>query len=139
MRLALSAFLLALPAGPAAAMGGAWCDADNATALVAVQASLTRAAGAVVSFEGKLATKGAKAAETAFTRDDLAQFWFDGTEMRWLLYKEGVDETATELEIRAAESDEESYAGEYRIRLHAAVDGENTVTELTGPISCSAD
>lgn len=139
MRLALFALLIAAATTPAAAMGGAWCDADDARATVSVQASLTRAAGAVVSFEGRLAVKGDKPVEAEFGRDDLAQFWFDGTEMRFLLYKEADDTSAMELEIRATESDEETYAGEYTVRLHTVIDGESVVTEQAGPVSCSAD
>lgn len=139
MRHALTALLFAAAATPAAAMGGAWCDADDAKATVSVQAALTRAAGAVVTFEGKLAVKGEKPLAAVFGRDDLAQFWFDGTEMRFLLYREADDTSAIEVEIRASAGEEENYAGEYRIRLHAVADGESVVTEQAGPVSCSAD
>ncbi len=140
----LLAALFVTAACPAYASGGAWCDVDDGAVTLSVHAALTRGSGAVFDFEGKVGLKGTNAsgewANTAFVKDDLAQFWFDGTELRFLLYKENTGEPFSDLtvEIRASSREEEdSYAGTYSVRIYRA-DTAETV-DLAGEITCSAE
>lgn len=144
MRCVVSVALLVLSAGRVFASGGAWCDVDDDKVELGIQAALTRASGAPFSVEGKLVLRDAGAPalwkETAFSQPDLAQFWFDGAELRLLLYKENDGEPFSNLkvEIRAtAGDDEESYDGTYAVSVYGADDGESY--ELEGSATCSAE
>lgn len=140
----LLAALFVSIAGPACASGGVWCDVDDGAVTFSVHAATTRGSGAVFDLEGKVELKGTNAsgewANTAFSRNDLAQFWFDGSELRLLLYKENTGEPFSDLtvEIRASSGDDEDgYDGRYSLRVYRADDA-GTV-ELEGEVSCSAD
>lgn len=139
MRLLLAVAGL-IAATPAFASGGAWCDAEDDNATLSVHAAVTRASGAPYSLEGKVEVKGKQPFTTEFVRDDLAQFWLDGTELRFLLYKEDEKAASVEIEIRSVANDESEFGGDYRIRFFdpEAKEGEER-PEVTGKVSCGAD
>ena len=148
--IALLAF--ALGVSPAMASGGLSCTADDDKVGFDIQAGVTRGMGGpVFSLTGELTIKGgdvaADLAKTAFARDNLAQYWLDGEELRLLLYKERAEGEfgSVELTIKTktlGEEDEGSYAGEYALNVFESTgegSGDSKTTDLAGKVECMAE
>lgn len=142
---------VALMAPPAFASGGLSCTADDATAAFDIEAGVTRGMGGpVFSLAGELTIKdggvAADLARTAFSRDNLAQYWLDGGELRLLLYKERAEGEfgSVELTIRTkalGDEDEGIYAGDYALNVFESTgDGSDSKTwDFSGKVECSAE
>lgn len=132
------------------ASGGLSCSSEAGPATIEVEAGVTRGMGGpVFSLKGSVEISDADVAEdlrkTEFEKEHLAQYWFDGEDMRLLLYRErpaDKEHGYVELEIRAkAVADEEgSYAGTYLVTVwDTAVSGETKDKKIEGRVACSGE
>lgn len=151
-RITIIPLALSLFASPAMASGGLSCTADDGKVGFDIQAGVTRGMGGpVFSLAGELTIKGgdvaADLAKTKFERDNLAQYWLDGEELRLLLYKERAEGEfgSVELTVRTkalGEEDEGSYAGDYALQVFESTgegSGDSRTTDFAGKVECTAE
>lgn len=146
-RIAAIAAALAANCGAAWASGGLDCTADDAKAAFTLHGGVTHGMGGpLFAFEGNLEIKDKAIAEdlrrTAFAREHVAQYWFDGDDLRLGLYREREAEKpfgSVELIVKTRTSDEEgSTSGAYEITVFdGVVDGAGgKETKFSGEVEC---
>lgn len=142
-----------LASQPAFASGGLNCSSDAGEVAFDVGGGVTRGMGSpLFAFEGRMTLRikdvAADLARTTFTRDDVAQYWLDGEDLRLLLYREREGNkphgyVQLSLETRARGGDDEGiYDGRYALTVFDAV-GEYNVEGVTvnraGNVTCFAE
>ncbi|WP_442581484.1 hypothetical protein ACSBOB_05680 [Mesorhizobium sp. ASY16-5R] len=147
MRVVLMAGLLMAGTLPAFASGGLSCEAEGGPARIAVESGVTRGMGSpVFNFRGSAVISDTAIAEdlrtTAFTGEYLAQYWFDGEDLRLVLYREREgDKPHGYVEITVltrADGDEGGYVGTYKLTAYDGTgdDPEGRTVKLDGKIGC---
>lgn len=153
MRYLLASCALFLLSGNAFASGGIWCETEAAPAEINVHGGVSRGMGGqLFSFEGKVAIADQSVPEDLrkleFTREHVAQYWFDGDSVNLVLYRErdadklyGSVEISVETKAKEGDDEEGSYAGSYKVMVSYATDenSEGKQVDLTGAINCFAD
>lgn len=150
MRLATTFVFCSMMTTGAWASGGLSCSSEGDPATIAVDAGITRGMGSpVFSLTGSVEVTDAEVAEdlrkTAFEKENLAQYWLDGEDLRLLLYRERPAEKEhgyVELEIRTkAVADEEgSYAGTYLITYWDTTGGGDAKEKkIEGKVACTGE
>ena len=153
MRSILTFSTLLLLSGQALASGGIWCETEAAPAQIDVHGGVSRGMGGqLFSFEGKVAIADMTVPEDLrkleFTREHVAQYWYDNKAVNLVLYRErDADKLFGSLEITiettALEGDdnEGAYAGDYSVMVAYATDDapEGKQIDLSGKIKCFAD
>lgn len=146
MRLVQTTLALLLGCCAAQASGGANCASEGGPAKVQLDAGITRGMGGpVFSLTASVVIDDPKIAEdlrsSSFAKEQLAQYWLDGEDLRFLLYRERQGDGefgSVEVEIRTkAAGDEGSYAGTYLIKVFDGGSGEPVSFE--GRIACSGE
>lgn len=146
MRIVATQLAFLMCSGSAFASGGAQCLSEGGPAKVVIEAGITRGMGGpVFSLNASADVDGKNIPQdlnkSKFTKEQLAQYWFDGEDLRFLLYRErdGDGEFGSvELTVEAKSAgDEMTYAGTYRISVFDA--GASEPATFEGRISCSVE
>lgn len=141
-------FLVALGvASPAAASGGLSCSVDDGKATFEIESGVTRGMGSpVFNFRGTLDIADERLAadlrHSAFTGENLTQYWLDGSRLNLRLYRERVEgpHASIDLVVLTESSDDESgYSGSYTVSVGDLI-GDNVPEpleiEITGAVEC---
>lgn len=139
---------LSLATGPAAAAGGISCSAGEKGVTLELEGGVSRGMGAALfSFAGHATIKDASVAQdlrnAAFGLEHVAQYWFDGEELRLALYRERDGDKphgyvqAWVLTKVTGDPDEGLYAGTFGVHVwDGAGDGEPKTYRAEGAIEC---
>jgi hypothetical protein len=139
-----AATVLFLAAAPAQASMGISCTIDDENAQFFIHAKVTTGMGSpIYGAENELTVSsgevGADLLTSRFGPDELAQYWFDSSEIRLLFYRERPSEMPhhgyVQLEIRTIGYDEGGFDGRYRLMLLDMERSQDTVY-LEGAVEC---
>ena len=150
MRTLILTFGLLAGVTPALASGGISCAGEDGPAKIALSAGVTRGMGGPIF---QLAATTGVADETVaedlrkstFTKENIAQYWFDDKEMKLLLYREREGEPFGSVQLFIGTQpvgDDIGYDGDFKLTISDMADsttGEAKVAEFTGKISCSVE
>lgn len=150
MRATLAAIAILSGIVPAAASGGIDCNAKDKKVEFNVHAGVTRGMGSpIFAFESTVEIKDKSIAEdlrkTSFTREDVAQYWLDGKDLRLLLYRERTGDKPhgyVELVIYTKSAgDEIGYDGSYELTVYDGVgdNAEAKEAKFEGEVGCSVE
>jgi hypothetical protein len=154
MRTSLLLLLMTLTCQPAFASGGVHCSADADGVAIDAGGGVTRGMGGpLFSFEGTVeigdTAIAADLAKTAFARENVAQYWLDGEDLRLLLYREregdkphGYVELTIKTKARGGDDGEGFYDGTYDLTVFDATEdngGEGVTVKREGEVVCSAE
>jgi hypothetical protein len=151
MRYLLACSLFTMISGNALASGGIWCEAEATPAQINVHGGVSRGMGGqLFNFEGKVAIADKAVADDLrnleFKQEHVAQYWFNGTSLNLVLYREREGDkphgyVEVSIETQAREDEEGAYAGSYQLTVFDGIDdnAEGKRIELTAPIACFAD
>ncbi|WP_274627704.1 hypothetical protein [Arvimicrobium flavum] len=147
-----SIFAIAILSGvlPAAASGGLDCGAKDKKVEFNLHAGVSRGMGsAIFAFESTVKINDQSIAEdlrkTGFSREDVAQYWLDGKDLRLNLYREREGDKPhgyVELVIYTqSEGDEIGYGGTYELTVYDGVGDNAEPKEATfkGEVGCSVE
>lgn len=141
--------LLALTSS-AHASGGLDCEADDAKVAFAVHGGVTRGMGGpLFQFNGELTIKDQAVAEDlrkiAFEREHVAQYWFDGDELKLDIYREREGDKpfgSVELIVRTTSAgDEGGFEGRYELVVYDGTGegAEAKEARYDGKVSCGTE
>lgn len=150
MRRMILAFIgLLCGTSAALASGGLSCSQAEGPHSVEINAAVTRGMGSPVydltgSTEAADGTVPADLAKTEFRREHLAQYWFDGEEIRLVLYRErGADAPHgyAELTIRAKAGEEDMFSGTWELGIFDGTGDqpEGKSWKFGGKVTCTAE
>lgn len=136
-----------LSGGAAHASGGFACSVNDADMTFDIQAGVTRGMGSpVFSLTAKAVlmdkTVAADLRERTFERQNLAQYWLDDDDLRFVLYaeREGTAPFGSlEIIVVTSGDDEGSYAGSYRFTGTDMTGGTQKDFSGGGSIDCSVE
>lgn len=151
MRAFVAAIAILSSAMPVSASGGLDCTAKDKTVEFSVSGGVTRGMGGpLFSFDGQVDIKDKAVAEDLrkmnFALDHVAQYWFDGDELRLDIYRERDADKVhgyVELVIRTkVKGDEGDYQGTYELMTYDVVQeggGDARESKYTGKVGCFAE
>jgi hypothetical protein len=148
MRNFLSVLTILASAAPALASGGASCANDGGDVAIDLSAGITHGMGGpVFSLTATVDAKVEAAADLrkgSFAKENLAQYWLDDKEMKFLLYRErdGAGEFGSVelLIVTKPVGDDVGYDGTYKLTLTDMTGGgEGKNTTLEGKVTCSVE
>jgi hypothetical protein len=148
MRILLSAMAVLASTSAVSASGGASCSNDGGAAAIDLSAGITHGMGGPVFSLTATVDAKAEAADDlkkgSFGKENLAQYWLDDKDMKFLLYREreGAGEFGSVelLIVTKPVGDDVTYDGTYRLTLSDMTgggDGKNTMLE--GKVTCSVE
>ncbi len=135
---------------PASASGGLHCTADDKAVAFEVEGGVTHGMGGpLFSFRAEVDIRNPTVAgdlrKTSFAKDNVAQYWLDGEELKLLLYRERDGDKAhgyVQLLIETkAGGDDGSYDGRYALSVFDTEGeaAEGTTLDMAGDVVCSAE
>jgi len=148
MRNYLSVVAILISAVPALASGGASCANDGGDVAIDFSAGITHGMGGPVFSLTATVDAKAEAADDlkkgSFAKENLAQYWLDDKEMKFLLYREreGAGEFGSVelLIVTKPVGDDIGYDGTYKLTLSDMTGGgEGKNTALEGKVVCSVE
>jgi len=148
MRNYLSVVAILISAVPALASGGASCANDGGDVAIDFSAGITHGMGGPVFSLTATVDAKAEAADDlkkgSFAKENLAQYWLDDKEMKFLLYREreGAGEFGSVelLIVTKPVGDDIGYDGTYKLTLSDMTGGgEGKSTTLEGKVTCSVE
>ena len=148
MRSLLCAMAILGSAVPALASGGASCANDGGEVAIDLSAGITHGMGSpVFSLTATVDAKTDAADDLrkgAFGKENLAQYWLDDKEMKFLLYRERAGDgefgSVELLIVTKPVGDDIGYDGTYKLTLSDMTGGgEGKNTTLEGRITCSVE
>jgi len=148
MRNFLTVAALVAGVAPALASGGASCANDGGDVAIDLSAGITHGMGGpVFSLTATLDAKADAADDlrkASFGKENLAQYWLDDKEMKFLLYRErdgdGAFGSVELLVVTKPVGDDVGYDGSYKLTLSDMTDGgDGKTTTLEGKVTCSVE
>lgn len=150
MRALIAAISLLGSVLPAAASGGLDCSAKDKKVEFNLHAGVTRGMGSpIFAFESTVEIQDHSIAEDlrkiSLTREDVAQYWLDGKDLRLLLYRERTGDKPhgyVELVIYTESAgDEIGYDGTYELMVYDGVgdNAEAKEAKFKGKVGCSVE
>lgn len=151
MRFILAALSLVLTASAASASGGIGCEASDTAVKLTIQSGVTRGMGSpLFQFQAEAEVLDPKAPEhlrkTAYTDENVSQYWLDGESLKMVLYRETEGDLphgyvmVTILTTTSDNPDDEGiYNGEYQLSVYdVGTDSaaEPLQIEHNGTVSC---
>lgn len=134
----------------AVASGGIWCNLEDKSIKLSVEAGVTRGMGSpFFNFRGTLEILDPSVAEDlrklAFSDKNLTQYWLDGKALKLNIYSERDNEKPhgyVDLVIETQTVDEGSYSGSYILDVYDTegdTSGEGKQAKFSGAIDCGAE
>ncbi len=145
MRILIAVSTLLVACGPSLASGGANCTTLGDGPRVEINAGITRGMGSpVFSLDATAVLGDSRVAEdlrnSKFSREQLAQYWLDGENLRFVLYRERTGDKFGSVEVTVetkATGDDGIYGGTWRASVSETDAGEPATFE--GNITCMVE
>lgn len=143
---AATALAIGLAPGTALATGGLACSIDDNNLRLDFNGVYSHSIPKIHAVSGQFQSKDARTPKSlqqfALDSSDLLQQWWQGNDLKLLIYREtqGEDPFASvELIIEATSpsNDESRYDGNYRLKLLRSVDGAQTPVTVAGKVGCA--
>ena len=133
--------------GTAHATGGFSCSVADKVMSLDIQAGVTRGMGSpVFSLQGAMhladETLADDLRDMRFEREHLAQYWLDGEELRFVLYRERGEEKPhgeVQLTVAARAGADGTYTGTYELKGSDMTGGRQQDFGATGSIECTVE